>query len=130
MNFSSLFQRAQQQAARTFGSATSATITAWFPASADAAPAARSGFSVTVSDVTQGAPRHQRDALSGSLLTPAGSIRIMLPVADLSYTPLAAETVCLLGTTRATATLYRVQSVESAAGIYEIELRPEAQTLT
>lgn len=130
MNFSSLFQHAQRAAARTFGSTTSATVTAWFPTSANAAPEARSSFSVTVSDVTQGPPRIQRDALSGTVITRAGTIRIMLPVADLSYTPVAAETVCLLGTSRASATLYRVQAVETAAGIYEIELRPEAQALS
>lgn len=128
--FADLMQRAQQQAARTFASVSTATAGAWFPTAYNAAPAARTGFSVAVTDVTQGAPRIQRDALSGTVITPAGTIRINLAVSALTYTPVAMETVCLIGATRATATLYRVTAVESTAGIYELELRPEAQRLT
>lgn len=130
MNFAALMQAGQKHAARIFGSVSEATAGAWFPASVSAAPAARSSFTVAVSDVTTGAPRIQRDALSGAVITPAGTIRIMLVVSALTYVPVAQETVVLIGATRATATLYRVTAVESAAGVYELELRPEAQLLT
>ncbi len=125
-----MLQYANAHAARQFGGVTAATAGAWFPTTATAAPAARSGFSVAVSDVTKGPPRYTRDPLSGTLTTPAGTIRVAFKVADLTFVPIASETVCIVGATRAAGTVYRVAAVESAGGVYELELREESQTLT
>lgn len=125
--FASLAQMAQTIAARTFQSVASATVTAWFGTSATAAPATRSAFTVALSDVTPGQPRVQRDTLSGEVLTPTGSIRLMFKQSALSFVPKAQETIFLFGTAKATASAYRVTAVESGAGLYEIEARPEAQ---
>ncbi len=130
MTFAALLSQANAHAARTFGSVVAETEGAWFPTTATGAPTARSGFSVAVSDVIKGAPRIVRDPLTGTITTPAGTIRISFAVASLSYVPLAIETVCIVGDARATGRLYRVSAVEEAGGVYEIELREEAQRLT
>lgn len=129
MSFSTLMQRAQRQQARVFSSATAAIAGAWFPATANGAPSTRSAFTVAVNDVTPGAPRITRDALSGMVNTPVGTVRVAFATAALAYVPVANDTVCLAGATRATATMYRVAAVETLAGIYELELREEAQYL-
>lgn len=130
MAFSSLIQHSQKQSARIFGSVGAQTAGAWFPTTVAAAPTARTSFSVIVYDVTKGPPRITRDALSGVVNTPAGTIRISFPVASLTYVPVGNDTICIVGATRATGTVYRVASVETLAGIYELELREEAQYLT
>lgn len=130
MTFANLLQRAQVHAARTFSSTTAATAGAWFGTSATAAPATRAAFSVAISDVTQGPPRITRDPLSGTVNTPTGTIRISFPVASLTFTPVSNDTICLIGTTRATAGVYRVTAVETAGGVYELECRQEPQYLT
>lgn len=128
--FAALLQRSQKQSSRTFGSVGVRTAGAWFGTTAAAAPTARTGFSVIVYDVTKGPPRITRDALTGTVNTPAGTIRISFPTASLTFTPVAHDTVCIVGTARTTGTCYRVSSVETAGGIYELELREEAQYLT
>jgi hypothetical protein len=128
--FSDLLQRSQKQSARIFGSVNEATDGAWFGTTANAAPTARTGFSVAVEDVTKGPPRITRDTLSGVVNTPAGTIRISFPVASLTFVPVSMDTVCIVGATRAAGLCYRVTAVESAGGLYELELREEAQYLT
>lgn len=113
-----------------FGSVTAATAGAWFGTTGTAAPTARAGFSVAVSDVVKGAPKATRDPLTGTLTTPAGTIRISFLASALSFVPVSLETLCIVGATRSAGTLYRVQSLEEIAGIYEIELKEESQTLT
>lgn len=125
-----MLQAANQHSARMFGSVTAATAGAWFPTTATGAPTARASYSVAVSDVAKGPPRYTQDPLSGTLTTPAGTIRVAFKVADLTFVPIASETVCIVGTTRAAGTVYRVAAVESAGGVYELELREESQTLT
>ena len=130
MSFPALMQQSTAHAARTFAGVTAATAGAWFGTTATAAPAARSGFSVAVSDVVKGAPRSVRDPLTGTLTTPAGTIRVSFATSALSFVPVSLETLCIVGATRAAGTLYRIQSVEEIAGIYEMELKEESQALT
>jgi len=130
MAFSSLIQHSQKQSSRIFGSVGTRTAGAWFPTTATGAPTARTSFSVIVYDVTKGPPRITRDALTGTVNTPAGTIRISFTVASLAYVPVGNDTICIVGTARTTGTVYRVASVETVAGIYELELREEAQYLT
>lgn len=126
-SFADLAQNAQTFAARTFQSVTAATTTLWFGTSATAAPANRAAFTVTVSDVTPGQPRIQRDQLSGEVVTPTGSIRVMFKQSAIAFTPIAMETVFLFGPVKASASAYRITAVESGAGLYELEAKPEAQ---
>ena len=130
MTFAAQLQAANTHAARMFGGVTAATAGAWFPTAATEAPTARSGFSVAVSDVVKGAPKATRDPLTGTLTTPSGTITISFLASALTYVPVANETVLIAGATRAAGTLYRVTAVNTLAGIYELECREEAQTLT
>ncbi len=130
MSFATLLQHANKIAARHFQSVSQATTSAWFPPAALDSPGTRAGFTRALTDVAQGPPRIQRDALSGSVLTAAGTIRISILASALPYEPKAQETVCLIGQAKTTALLYRVSLVEAAGGLLEIELKEESQWLT
>jgi hypothetical protein len=129
MSFATLLQHANKIAARHFQSVAQATVSAWFPPAALDSPGDRAGFTRALTDIAQGPPRIQRDALSGSVLTATGTIRISILSTVLPYQPKTQETVCLIGQTKATALLYRVSLVEAAGGLLEIELKEEAQWL-
>lgn len=130
MGFASLIQHAQKHGSRVFGGVAADTEGAWFPTTVDGAPTARGSFTLAVEDVTKGAPRITRDALSGMVNTPAGTIRISFATSLLTYTPRAKDTVVIVGATRAAGILYRVTAVETIAGIYELELQEDPQYLT
>lgn len=126
MSFKSLAALSRKHAARVMGG----DLKAWFPATATTAPSARADYSTQVPDVLQGAARRQQGDLIGQVAGIDRTFPVSIPSGVLSYDPVEGETVFLIGTTKATATLCRVVTVRAAGGLIELECKQEVQTLT